>query len=328
MTKGIDRFVSENREATKRIDSTFVEVSSNRKKRFDFGTNVFQIPTSIEVYTRPLNDGLYSGHPNAQHGSGRGTAGDRRGSWTLQTEEEVSEEFLKEGRNAVRDALAGDANGTVGKTVVGNGTNDALASNTQLQNKTGENFSWGYQGPYTNSTIARSHYLFGQFGDAVSEFGVESRGGQLYNRITTSSINPNKSEEMRVDILFEVGGYGRGNSAITDDGRDAVAETIRSSDSLIGIEEYAFGDGDSNPTNDDIALDNELFTKTAQNEIEPEIVSPHTVVFEPEPSTQPHTIREMGIKDNNGRLLWRTVIDDYDKDSSVEFEVYAGFRAK
>lgn len=328
MPKGIDRFVSENRRATKRIDSTFVEVSSRRRRQFNFGVSRFQVPTSIEVYTRPLNGSLVSGHPEAEHGSGRGVSGDVRGSWTLVTDEEMTEAFVTDGRNAIRDSLDGQESGSISEIAVGSGTNDALTSNTTLQSETGRDSAWAYQGSSSNSTEARCHFLFGEYGENISEFGVLSGNNQLFNRITTTTVTPDKSQEVRIDILFEIGASGVGNSAITMDGRNAVAETIRSPNTVVGLEEYAFGDDSTSPTIGDTSLGNELFTKAAERQIEPEKITAHTVVFEVEPAGQPYTIREIGIKDNTGRLIWRTVVEEFDKDDTTEFEVYAGFRAK
>lgn len=328
MTKPIDRFVSENRRATRRIDSTFVQVASQRRRQFDFGVSRIHIPTSIEVYTRPLNDGLYSGHPDPVHGSGRGTSGDRRGAWQLVTNEEVSEAFVKEGRNAVRDALNGDTTAAIDRTLVGSGQSTATGTNTQLESQTGSAFAWGKAGASANETLSRSHFLFGEFGDAVSEFGVESGSGRLYNRITTTTVNPSKSEELRVDVLFEVDGEGRGNAAFTNEGDAAVAETIRSQDSAVGIEEFAFGTGSTDPTKSDTMMENESFSQKAGRALEPEVITSHTTVLEHQPSTQPVTISEIGLRDNTGRLIWRTTIDGYEKSEDVEFEVFAAFRAK
>ena len=328
MTKPIDRFVSENRRATRRIDSTFVEVASLRRRQFDFGISQFQISTSLEIYTRDLNNGLYSGHPDEEHGSGFGVAGDKRGDWELQSVVPVSKAFVRDGRNAIRDALSGDNTGAIGKTVVGDGDSTALTTNTSLDNETGRGFAWAMVGPDSNTTISRSHLLFSDFGEEVSEFGVESSGDDLYNRIVTSSVNLLQTEELRIDVTFEVDGSGRGNSEITNHGKDTVAESIRSTEDIVGIERFAFGTGDSEPSEDDESLEEEVFEKNVGYHIEPEIVTVYSIVVEAEPDAQPVTITEMGVKDNTGRLIWRTTIDGYEKNEDSEFEVYTGFRAK
>lgn len=328
MPKGIDQFVSENRRATRRIDSTFIEVSSQNRVQYNFGNNKLQLPASIEIYTRPINDGLYSGHPNPEHGSGRGRGGDRRGSWTLQENEELSEEFVKQGRNAIRDTLAGEGQGGIREVVVGSGTTEAQTANTRLEQEHGRTFAWGHQGPSSNTTNARSHFHFAECGDGISECGVVSGNSRLYNRITTNPVTVNEEQEVRVDVLFEVLGSGTGNSVVTDDGLNAIAESIRTTEANVGIEEFTFGSSDATPSKSDSALGNELFTKRAERNREPEVVTAHSVVFEAEPSGQPYTVKEMGLKDNTGRLLWRTVVDPFDKDDSTEFEVYSSFRAK
>lgn len=327
MPKGIDQFVSENRRDLRRVDQTLVEVASNRPLRFNFGNNTIRIPTSIEVYTRPMNDGLISGHPDSKHGSGRGVSGDVRGDWVLQEDVEVSEEFVRGGRNAVRDALSGDPDADIAKIAVGNGTSTVQPTDTTLQSENGRRTSWSKQGATAEEVDSIAYFRFHEFGDSVSEYGLVSDVNTLMNRIVTETINPGASEELRVDINLEVNGDGAGNSAITNDGEEAIAESIRS-DNNVGIEEYVFGDNSTDPAKTDTSLGNQLFSKVAQRNIDPEVVTAFTVLMENEPNTQPHTIQEIGIKDNTGRLIWRATVESFDKDSETQFEVYAGFRAK
>lgn len=328
MPKPIDRFVSENRRATQRIDSTFIEVSTNRRKNMTFGVQEFGVPTSVEVYTRDLGNGLISGHPNAKHGSGRGQSGDLRASWSLETDTEASEAFTVNGRNIIRDALDGDANAAIAEIAVGSGSQDANEGNSAMQSETGREHAWGKQGQFSNSTLAQASFLFHQYGDEIAECGVYSGTDDLFNRITFSTINPTKEQEVRIEVLFEVGGDGRGNSAITNDGRDAVAETIRSTDTPIGIERIAFGTDDTSPANNDSSLGNKIFDVIVERETNAEVVTAHAVVFKDEPSSQPVTLQELGAVDNTGRLIWRAVFDSFEKKDDNEIEVYVSFRAK
>lgn len=329
MPKGIDEFVSENREQVNKIDATFIPVSTQDTKRLTFTNSEIRIGVEIEVFTRPLNNTLISGHPNGtKHGSGYGVAGDVRGDWTLVTDTEQSKDFVQEGRNNVRDTLAGETTGSIEETAVGTGTSDANQNNTSLGNETNRVFAWGKQGANAEETVAESYFLFHEFGDSVTEYGVYSEDGKLYNRITTSSVNPTKEEELRTETTFSITGNGIGNSVITNTGEQVVAESLRSTDTAVGIDEVAFGNGTASPSKTDTSLGNQTFKKVSQRQKDPETVTAHTVVFQNEPGIQPTDVKEIGVIDANGRLIWRTLVDSFTKDSNVEFEVFAGFRAK
>lgn len=329
MPKGIDRFVSENRDQIRKIDATFIPISTQSTKNLSFKDSEIQVNVQIEVYTRPINNSLISGHPNGSvHGSGEGVSGDQRGSWTLETDTEQSKDFVQSGRNNVRDVLAGDTTGAVRQTAVGTDTADANPANTALGNETGREFAWGKQGENANESVAESIFLFHEFGDAVSEYGVYSDGGTIYNRIVTSSVNPSSEEELRTETTFKVTGDGLGSSVITNTGEERIAASLRSIDSAIGLQDLAFGDGSTTPSKSDTSLDNQLFSKIAEQQKDPEVVTAHTVVFDFEPAGQPVDISEIGVFDNSGNLIWRTTVETFEKDDQTEFEVFAGFRAK
>lgn len=330
MPKPIERFVKENQESNRRLEENFVQIEGARRfERFNFGTSNFLIPVAIEVYTRPLGNGLISGHPAAKHGSGRGVSGDVRGTFSLETDVEESEEFTEEGRRAIRDILAGDKTGEVAKTVVGSGTTDASVTDTSLESKHGENEVLTGQGSSTNITEVDSILRSTDFsGSSVSEYGVLADDGRFMDRVTTSSISVTNEQEILVRTILEVLGDGVGNSAVTDDGKEAVADSLQKVRSTIGMDRYVFGDGTSDPTSSDTSLDNQLFKKVCERVKDGQILTTHTVLLEGEPKSQPHTVSEIGIKDNNDRLIWRVVIDSFEKDGDVKFEAFASFRAK
>lgn len=328
MAKKIEDFVSENRRDLRRVDATLVSVSSGRPLRLNMGDNGVNVPTSVKVYTRDLNDTLISGHPDgATHGSGHGVAGDRRGSWTLQTDTEASEELVRDGRNAIRDALAGDPNGDVDILAVGSDTTAASVADAALGSENGRVEVAGRQGATAEETVVEAQFLFAEYGDTIGEYGVISDGGSLMNRITTATIDPSEHKEILVEITFEVNGSGVGNSAVTNKGEEAIAESIRKH-ATVGLNKMLFGSGTSSPSKTDTALGTKEFEKNCQRVKDPEVVTGYTVVMESEPATQPHTISELGVEDNTGRLLWRADIDSFTKDDETQVEVYVGFRAK
>lgn len=327
MAKGIDRFVSENRRDVRRIDATFVEVSSRRRKNLDFGLSTIRVAVQTEVRTRSVNDSLISGHPSPSNGSGRGVSGDQRGDWNRQVNEEQEQGLVRDGRNIVRDVLAGDSSASVDKTAVGTGTSNVQPTDSALETETGRKDAWSREGSQSNDAVATSQYLFHQTSPSISEAGVFSQDPLLYNREVFSSVSAGQDKEVRIDVTFKVRGSAVGNSVITNEGEDAIAETFRN-ETVIGIDEFVFGDGTATPSENDTSMGNELFANVVGTELTPEVITAHTVLFEDEPAGQPHSIKEVGLRDNSDRLLWRTRLDAAEKNDTTEFEVYAAFRAK
>lgn len=325
MTRRIDRFVSENRNEIDRINATFVPVSGQTNQTLSFTNSEIEIGVQIEVYKRSLGNSLISGHPDTQHGSGNGVSGDDRGSWSLLEDVEDSENFVQGGRNNTRDALAGESQANFGKTAIGTGNGSVTPSDTSLDSETSRVFAWGEQGGQSNQAVSKSIFLFSQHGQDVSEFGVYSEDGTLYNRIVTPSLTPDLETELRVETQFTVKGYGIGDSVITDTGEDQIAKSLRTPQS-IGADEIAFGDGTTSPSASDTALDNELLRKTAEKLKSPEVLTVQTLVFDNEATGQ--DISEIGVFDNDGNLLWRIVIDTFSKTSEKEFEAVCGYRIK
>jgi hypothetical protein len=329
MTKRIDSFVSENRRDIHKIDSTFIPISGQSDRNLAFVDNDIRVDVSIVSYTRPLNDSLISGHPDGEtHGSGYGRSGDQRGDWTVLEDSEASSQFVREGRNILRDALTGQDDTYIKRIAVGSGTGDADILDTSLESETGREFAWGDDGSSGNEITAESLFLFSEVGSDVAEYGVYSGDGRLYNRITTDTDTLSNNEELRVVISFTITGDGEGSSVITDTGEEKIADALQAVDSPIGMDEFAFGSGDSPASESDTSLDTQEFSKKVQPSTTTEQVNIETLIFEDEPSGQPVTIAEVGINDNEGDLLWRVVIEPFDKTEEFEFATSAEFQIK
>lgn len=328
MPKRIDQYVSENRQNLRRLDATFVSVSSRGRVTLDFGVSDFEIISTITLYRRDLNNSLVSGHPDAKHGSGRGVAGDVRGSWTLETDTTESDEFTYDGADAVADVLTGDNTAAIDTVVIGSDGTTASSSDSGLHSEDGRRHAHHRgQGSASNTALVKAVLRFGDFDDVAAEYGVIG-GGSLYNRLTTSDLQLSSHKELRVEIEMEVVGTGEGSSAITYTGEDTVAEAIRRTDKVIGLQEMAFGSGTSDPSKSDTSLDTEEFRRNVERLRDGSTVTAYTVVFEDEPSSQPVTFTEAGVFDNGGNLLWRVEFDGIEKDSDIQLEAFAGFKAK
>lgn len=321
--------VAENRANVQRIDGRFVFVPDRRDQNLSFGRNDINLEVEIEVYTRSLNDSLISGHPASQHGSGRGVSGDVRGAWTLQEDVEASAEWVKGGRNAVRDALAGDQVG-IAEIAVGTDATAATPSDTTMGTRTGGSFAYGIRsGQAFNEVRARSNFLFQETGESgldPVEFGLYDGSGRLLARITTSSVAVGASEEVRVDITVTVTGASNGTAAFTDEGETAVARSLQLESETVGMNEIAWGTGTTDPTDSDTGLVTEVYRKNCQRSKSQETITVSAPQFESEPSGQPYDYTEVGVFDNEGRLVYRVTFDAFEKNSNVRFTTLVGFR--
>lgn len=323
--------VAKNREATRRLDGQFVDLPETAEIDLNFSRNEIEVAVELEVYTRPLNDDLISGHPaGATHGSGHGVAGQNAGSWSKETITVSTKEFCRDGRNAIRDALDGQSTGAIREIAVGTGTADAAVADSSLGSETGRTIAYGVKDA-SNEVRARANFGFsedGLAGSDVTEFGVFSDGGSLLARVVTDPISVSEEEELRVDITLTITGTGVGNSVITNKGEERIADSIRTPGTAIGLNEIAFGTGTTDASESDTALGNEVLRKNALRETSNERIEASVKVLDTEPGSQPVTLTEVGVFDNasSANLLWRVVFDGQFKDSTYGFTATVGFR--
>jgi hypothetical protein len=321
--------VAENRRDVERIDGRFVFVPDRRDENLSFGRNGIRMGVEIAVYTRSLDDGLISGHPAAAHGSGRGVAGDVRGGWTLQTDAEASAKWTRDGRNAVRDSLAGMA-GSGDAIAAGTGSGDASPDDTTLGAATGRAPAYGVRATEASNAVRfRTNFLFPEHGESgldPLEFGLFDSTGRLMGRVTTTAVPVGPSEEVRVDLTVTVEGSGTGASVVTADGETGVATSLQQESVTVGMNELAWGTGTADPAKADIALGNEVYRTTCERRTALEVITVSAPQFESEPAGQPYDYTEVGVFDNDGRLLWRTTMDPFEKDDTVRFTTSVGFK--
>jgi len=321
--------VAENRESARRLDGQFVTLPETARINLNFARNTIEVAVSLDIYTRPLNTNLISGHPDgSQYGSSFGESGDARGAYSAKSITVQSKEWTKTGRDGVRDALNGEATGAIREIAVGTGTAAAGTGDTALGTETGRTVAYGLKDS-SNVVRARGTFRFsedGLGGSDATEFGLFSDGGDLLARVVTDPITVSEDEELRADITLTVTGSGVGDSEFTNDGEAVVADAIRSPGTVVGIAELALGTDDTSPSKSDSALGGEVLSKDTLREKSNESIEATIRVLASEPSSQPVTLREIGAKDNNGNLLWRAIYEDRDKDESYGFDAGVGFR--
>lgn len=329
MAKNINNFIKENRRDVRNIDSSFVSISSQSGSNLTFNKNSFVVRTSVNVYTRSLDNALISGHPNGdKHGSGNGISGDDRNDWTLVASEN-SKNFLKTGRENIADGLIGKSGEYLNQLAFGTDSTPVDISDTSLKSESLRNFLWSGEGNQSNKTIANSYLLFHEHNEnSYKEFGIYNNNNELYNRATTDSVTPSLEEELRVEIEYTIFGDTVGASVLTDKSEELLAESMRTTDTSVGVNKIAFGTGSSNPSKSDTSLDSENYRKTIARKRRPEEVSAQTLTYRNEPNGQPLEITEIGLFDTSGNLLWRTIIDAFQKNDDVKFSTTITLRIK
>lgn len=325
MPRRIEETVAENRAGQKRLEGYAIEVTSSATRDYVFTGNVVEVTVGVEVYSRPLRSTLIMGHPDAAQGMGRGGMGDNRGDWTLETDTEASGEFTVGGRQTVVDALAGGEIG-LASLAVGTSTTSAGSGDTSLGSRTNSVFAFGIKDS-GNVTRARAPFLFHEFGDAVAEYGVEDQDGDLMCRLTTTTVNPESDEELKVAVTFEFNGSGIGDSVITNAGEKGIADAIQLQKETVGLYEVALGTGTTTPQKSDTSLTNEQDRKLASREDQGETIRAFTKWYKSQPSPeQPLDVSELGVFDFDGNLVWFGTFDPFEKNDSFPFQGGAQIR--
>jgi hypothetical protein len=327
----IQEQVAENRTKARRLNGRFIDLPETANRNLSFARNTIVVDVTVDVYKRGLGNSLISGHPDPQHGSGRGEAGDVRGSWSKVSTTTQSSVLVRQGRNAVRDALDGQA-GALREAAVGTSSGTAVTGDTALGSETGRTLAYGIRSTEVNNAVrGRANYGFSEDGlesSDAAEYGLLDESGRLLTHSTMDAVTVAETEELRVDVTLTFNGDSVGESAFTNDGEAALADAMRAVGDVVGINEIAFGTGTTTPSKSDTSLAAEEFRKNALRELNNERIKARVAVMEAEPTTQPVDLTEMGVFDNSStpRLLWRVTFDAVEKDSGFGFEASASYR--
>jgi hypothetical protein len=326
MTRDAHQYIAENRQDIRDTQANFIEVTAEGTAReLSFPRNLVLVSVEVEIYKRPLNTSLISGHPDGStHGSGYGEAGDLRGDWTLAEDVENSTEWTKDGRTAVRDALNGDA-WEIKMSVLGDGTGDAQTTDTDLGDRQATVFAFGTKDA-ANVTRGHGLYRFNQHNGAGTEFGLLDDDGRLLCRVTVGDVAPTTDEEVRAELVLTFSGDAAGDSVIVDDGEKAVADAMRLDDVAVGLLEMAWGTGTTAFSESDTALTSEEIRKNVVREKEVQSLRVFGKLYTNEPATQPVDLSEVAVFDNNGNMVWATTFDPQEKDDSAPMTTTVGYR--
>jgi len=314
MPKSVDEYVADNTQRIRDVDSRFVQVDSNRARDLSFGNNFFAVDVAVEVYTRSTGDQVVFGHQSASKGFGRGTFGDDKGAWSLQTDVEASAEFTKQGRKAAAEALNGQA-GAVQTGAIGSDTTAAGTGDTALGT---ELYGTDVFANRTSNVLdTTALYAATSVAGTPGEYGIFDGDGRLLARVTidTSTVNLSAIDELRAVVTLTFTGDGNGAAIVTNDGEEALAASMKSPKKTVGPSEYAFGDGTSGFSKSDTGLTSERIRKNAGREAGRDRITAFTRLSDADMNGISVDLSEVGLFDNTGRMLWATTFRAIQSDS-------------
>lgn len=318
--------VAENAQRTRKINSTFVEVTEDGGISLSFTSNILTVGLSVVVYKRSLNNGLVSGHPDSKHGSGRGVSGDRRGEWTLAESDTATAVITRTGRRASRDILAG-TDAEITEVAAGADGTDAEASDDSLLDPDGRGYAWQVIGSGTEGEVeVAGSFRFSAVAEEgqSSEWGVYTRDGRLLGRATTDAVTIADDEEARLNAILTVSGSGVGSTVVTADGEEAIAQALVSG-SAYALDSLGFGTGTDEFDKSDSGLTSPVIRKDGILSIKLNSARLEANLGGTEPANQPVTLSEVGAFDAGGTLLWATTFFPTEKESGEGATASVGF---
>lgn len=324
MARRVEDFVSSNNRGVGRLEGYMVGASAERAMELSFSGINCMVRVEAAVYERSRGDNLLVGSPKPEHGIGRGGVGVQYGDWAEVLTEE-SGIFTVDGRQTVVDSLRGIENG-IHSIAVGSGSTSATRSDTSLEDEEARRRSWRLDTGPTEVTAA--NVFSSLHSGALSEAGVIDREGRLMCRVLFGDVNPPTDgvADYRVELTLTFESQTLGDSVLTDVGLEAISDSVSRSEVVVGIDRALIGTSETAPDPSDTALGALLDEKTVEREHQSDSVAVRTVWFEDEPAGHPHTLREVGLEDNEGRLIWRTVFDPEEKTDDLPVIVGARIR--
>lgn len=304
--------VRENRRSARLIESYSRQPAPDQTVPLGLPPVTVEVDVSATLYTRALGDTLISGHPDAKHGSGRGSGGDNRGSWSQV--ETADGEWTEDGRSWFVDGLSGTAIG-IGSILAGTDTTGVTTADSSLGTKQGKIHAWVKKTSSSKTTVV-AQFLFDSFGDTVEELGLEADNDTFLGRLLAdSTVNPTNNEELKVEIELSFSWSAPGDLAVTD--LDTLSDLVATDDETTTISKLHIGTDSTSADTSDTSLGSKVDEKQVQTNVAQESITAITQFLKSEPGSQPHDIVEAGVFDGQGTLLWRATFDATEKDDRV-----------
>lgn len=301
MPRRIEDEIRENRESTTRALAADRQPAQDVEQSLSTASLPVEVEAAIELYTRPINDTLIVGHPDAPQGWGRGSVGDRRGAWTQQTSTTAA--LTQNGREATAEALAGEDivvdDVSVGDAVVRAFDIDESADTTRL----------------------RSSFRFDGTPATVDSVTLADNTARTVVSTSVSDVAADSQREIRVDISLTFTADTSDSAAVTDiaTAADAIRRTADAQ-----LHDVALGTDSSQPAQSDSGLGSEVVRKGSRRVTIGSRSRAQTIIPQGEPGTQPHDITELGVYSQAGDLVLRVVFGAETKDDRIRLRAAGG----
>lgn len=305
MPKDVDKYVAENTQRLRDVDSRFVQVDSDRTRDLSFGSNFINVEVDLTVSTRSTGSQVQFGHPDESKGFDKGTFGEDRGSWSTAQSGATTAEFTKQGREAAAEALAG-REGAVEYGQAGGNDAEATTNDTSLYDRLAQGSAFATRS--SNTLTATVAYGALSIIGLPGEFGLFDRKDRLLCRVTTdkSTLSIADTDDVQSKIRLTFTGSGNGAAVVTTEGENALADALVSPTSSIGPVEFAFGSGTDTFAKSDTTITTEEFRKNIDTETGRDRIFVFTQVTESDMTQTSNALAEVVLFDNNGRMIWAT----------------------
>lgn len=320
----VEDFVSGNQRGVGRLESYFVDATETRALELTFSGNNCMVRVDAVVYERDRGERLHIGSPHEENAIGRGGIGTVYGDWSELTDERVPGTFTVDGRTTVVDSLRGIENG-IHSLATGRGEEPATRSDESLEDETDRRRAWRHDTGRHEVTAVRQFSSI--LTDELGEAGVIDREGRLMARLTYGDVESSTAVvDYRVEIALAFESQTTGDAVLTDVGLEAITDSVSQSEEVVGIDRAVIGTSEELPDASDTDLDERLDAKAVERRPRSDWISAVTIWFEDEPDGHPHELREIGLEDNEGRLIWRTVFETEEKTDDLPVIVDARIR--
>jgi hypothetical protein len=304
----IEEAVAKNDRRSRRADARIAIVDGSQ----DRDTIVRRLELDIRapdanwaVEERGLGNALIMGHPDAEHGVGRGEVGDQRPDWS--TAETIA---VSSATSAVTAAIANELTGSGAELAVdiavGDGDTTADRTKTSLANETDTLTASIYRFSSRELSVV-ADLRFYEDKPTIEEFQLDLTNGDGAGTASLDSEVSSWSSEVRLTGRLRVEGRDRG-PVVVKEGDEKVAKALFDSSHSPTIDKVEIGNGSPSFDRSTTDLTNEIDqrspgTLTADTSGQETTVQATESWPSSEPNGQPYDITEIGIRLDSGGLL-------------------------
>lgn len=297
--------IAENEQTIRRVDSREIDIDGNIDREVETARfRVFLKSSDADwaVEERGLGNALIMGHPDAEHGIGRGGMGDVRGTWTSVTSE-ITATMTQTGAKAVAKVIAGDQDGV---DSIAHGTDGTSPSRSDdgLKSRTDSLSAFGVGSGSTAAFVAALRFTESK-PSTIDEIALETTGGDQIGRgVVDSTASPSEAE-FRLRAVMDVEGRGGdGGPTVTNDGDTAFADIVAQPNATASHSVLIGTDGTDSQRSDS-SLGSQVDSRSAATTRTGRTVDISSDWPASQPAGQPYDIQELGLENSDGLLETR-----------------------